>query len=296
MEKEFLSIGKYLLGKEECEICAEAFMADICVPMSDVVMGNPRAALNVLSVLINGGENEFDKVAKPGREKLVEMGFDSNINVYDVENMIAERDGFHMMLSCWPSIKLFEDALFGLDGMVGYTMSFELNRFVRENNDRERLVNCPELRQPVHAARLIKDEDGVYDFEYAHGPATLKCFEEDGKSKDGWMPCYDMAQVKRIMLRFVSSCPETRVKDNGDGFCFQSRVFLPYNNEERMDWGLDYPVEAVPFAYVMAGMLHSFRQMDMGKAVAKASGIDINDGEAMMNLLKGMFFSGKGEA
>lgn len=296
MEKEFLSIGKYLLDKEECEICAEAFMADICVPLSDMVMGNPRAALNVLSALINGGENEFAKVAKPGREMLEEMGYGSNANVYDIESMIAERDGFHMMLSCWPSIQFFKDTLFGLNSTVGYTMSFELNRFVRENNDRKRLVSCPELCQPVHAARLVKDEDGVYDFEYAHGPVTLECFEEDGKSKDGWMPCYDMAQVKRIMLRFVSSCPETRVKDNGDGFCFQSRIFLPYNNEGRMDWDLDYPVEAVPFAYVMAGMLHSFRQMDMGKAVAKASGIDINDGEAMMNLLKGMFFSGKEEA
>lgn len=295
MEQGFLSIGKYLLDKEECEICAEAFMADIYIPMSDVVMKNPVAALNVLSVLINGGENEFAKVAKPGSEKLEEMGYGGNANVYDIRNIIAERDGFHMMLSCWPSAQFFKDTLFGLDGAVGYTMSFELNRFVRESNDRTRLVSCPELRQPVHAARLVKDEDGVYDFEYAHGPATLECFEEDGKSKDGWMPCYDMAQVKRIMLRFVASCPETRVKDSGDGFCFQSRLFLP-GNKEYDEWGMDYPVETVPFAYVMAGMLHSFRQMDMGKAVARASGIDINDGEAMMNLLKGMFFSGKGEA
>lgn len=296
MEKEFLSIDKYLLDKEECEICAEAFMADIYVPMADAVMGSPRAALNVLSVLINGGKNEFAKVAKPSREKMKEMGYGNNTNVYDVENMIAERDGFHMMLSCWPSMQFFKDALFGLNGMVGYTLSFELNRFVCESNDRTRLVNCPELRQPVHAARLVKDEDGVYDFEYMHGSATLECFEEDGKSKDGWMPCYDMAQVKRIMLRFVSSCPETRVKDSGDGFCFQSRIFLPYDNKERMDWEMDYPVEAVSFACVLAGMLHCFRQMDMGKAVAQASGIDINDTEAMTNLIKGMFFSGEGKS
>ena len=296
MEQGFMSIGKYLLDKEECEICAEAFMADIYIPMSDVVMGSPRAALNVLSVLIEGGENQFARTAKPSREKLEEMGYSKNTNVYDTESMVVERDGFHMMLSCWPSTQFFEDTLFGLNGMVGYTMSFELNRFIRENNDRAHLVNCPELRQPMHAARLVKDEDGVYDFEYAHGPETLEHFEEDGKSKDGWMPCYDMAQVKRIMLRFVASCPETRVKDNGDGFCFQSRLFLPGNNEGYDEWGMDYPVETVPFAYVMAGMLHSFRQMDMGKAVARASGIDINDGEAMMNLLKGMFFSGKGEA
>lgn len=291
MEKEFLSIGKYLLDKKECEICAEAFMADIYIPMSDVVMKNPVAALNVLSVLIDGGENQFAKTAKPSKEELKEMGYGSNTNVYDIGNMIAERDGFHMMLSCWPSTQFFKDALFGLDGMVGYTMSFELNRFVRESNDRTHLISCPELRQPVHATRLVKDEDGVYDFEYAHGPATLECFEEDGKSKDGWMPCYDMAQVKRIMLRFVASCPETRVKDGDDGFCFQSRVFLPYNKDENMDWEFDYPVETVPFAYVMASMLHSFRQMDIGRAVARASGIDINDEKAMMNLLEGMFFS-----
>lgn len=295
MEKGFLSIGKYLLDKGECEICAEALMADLYIPMSDVVMGSPRAALNVLSVLIDGGENRFARTAKPEREKLEEMGY-GNANVYDTKSMVVERDGFHMMLSCWPSIQFFKDALFGLNGMVGYTLSFELNRFVRENNDRTRLVNCPELRQPVYAARLVKDEDGVYDLEYVHGPATVDCFEEDGKSKDGWMPCYDMAQVKRIMLRFVSSCPETRVKDNGDGFCFQSRMFLPGNKVEGIDWEMDYPVEAVSFACVMAGMLHSFRQMDMGKAVAKASGIDINDGEAMLNLIKGMFFSGKGES
>ena len=290
-----MSIGKYLLDKGECEICAEALMADLYIPMSDVVMGSPRAALNVLSVLIDGGENRFARTAKPEREKLAEMGY-GNANVYDTKSMVVERDGFHMMLSCWPSIQFFKDALFGLNGMVGYTLSFELNRFVRENNDRTRLVNCPELRQPVYAARLVKDEDGVYDLEYVHGPATVDCFEEDGKSKDGWMPCYDMAQVKRIMLRFVSSCPETRVKDNGDGFCFQSRMFLPGNKVEGIDWEMDYPVEAVSFACVMAGMLHSFRQMDMGKAVAKASGIDINDGEAMLNLIKGMFFSGKGES
>ena len=270
-------------------------MADLYIPMSDVVMGSPRAALNVLSVLIDGGENRFARTAKPEREKLEEMGY-GNANVYDTKSMVVERDGFHMMLSCWPSIQFFKDALFGLNGMVGYTLSFELNRFVRENNDRTRLVNCPELRQPVYAARLVKDEDGVYDLEYVHGPATVDCFEENGKSKDGWMPCYDMAQVKRIMLRFVSSCPETRVKDNGDGFCFQSRMFLPGNKVEGIDWEMDYPVEAVSFACVMAGMLHSFRQMDMGKAVAKASGIDINDGEAMLNLIKGMFFSGKGES
>ena len=295
MEKEFLSIGKYLLDKEECEICAEAFMADIYIPMSDVVMGSPRAALNVLSVLIDGGENQFAKTAKPSKEELKEMGYGSNTNVYDIGNMITERDGFHMMLSCWPSTQFFKDTLFGLNGMVGYTMSFELNRFIRENNDRAHLVNCPELRQPIYAARLVKDEDGVYDLEYAHRPDTLDCFDEDGKSKDGWIPCYDMAQVKRIMLRFVASCPETRVKDSGDGFCFQSRAFLPYNNGGRMDWEFDYPVETVPFVYVMASMLHSFRQMDMGKAVAKASGIDISDEKAMTNLLKGMFFSGKEE-
>ena len=291
MEKEFLSIGKYLLDKEECEICAEAFMADIYIPMSDVVMKNPVAALNVLSVLIDGGENQFAKTAKPSKEELKEMGYGSNTNVYDIGNMIAERDGFHMMLSCWPSTQFFKDALFGLDGMVGYTMSFELNRFVRENNDTIRLIGCPELMQPARAARLVKDEEGVYDFEYAHWPGTSDCFTEDGRSKDGWMPCYDMAQVKRIMLRFVASCPETRVKDSGDGFCFQSRLFLPGNNEGYDEWGMDYPVETVPFAYVMASMLHSFRQMDMGKAVARASGIDINDEKAMMNLLKGMFFS-----
>lgn len=295
MENGFVSIGKYLLNKEECEICAEAFMADIYVPMSDRVMKSPVAALNVLSVLINGGENQFARTARPSKEELKEMGY-GNANVYDIGNMVAERDGFHMMLSCWPSIQFFKDALFSLDGTVGYTLSFELNRFVRESNDRTRPVNCPELFQPVRAARLVKDEDGVYGFEYAHWPDTSDCFEEDGKSKDGWMPCYDMAQVKRIMLRVVASCPETRVKDNGDGFCFQSRIFLPYNTEERMDWDMDYPVETVPFAYVMAGMLHSFRQMDMGKAVARASGIDINDEKAMMNLLKGMFFGGKGEA
>lgn len=288
-----MSIGKYLLDKEECEICAEAFMADIYVPMSEMVMKSPVAALNVLSVLINGGENEFAKMARPSKEKLVEMGYDRNTNVYDIGNMVSERDGFHMMLSCWPSMQFFKDALFSLDGMVGYTLSFELNRYMRENNDRAHLISCPELCQPVRAARLVKDENGVYDFEYAHWPDTSDCFEEDGKSKDGWIPCYDMAQVKRIMLRFVASCPETRVKDTGDGFCFQSRIFLPYNTEERMDWDLDYPVETVPFAYVMAGMLHSFRQMDMGKAVAKASGIDINDTEAMTNLIKGMFFDGK---
>ena len=293
MEKGFLSIGKYLLDKEECEICAEAFMADIYIPMSDVVMKSPVAALNVLSVLINGGENQFAKLAKPSREKLVEMGY-GNANVYDASSMVVERDGFHMMLSCWPSMKFFEDAMFALDGTVGYTLSFELNRFIRESNDRMRLVSCPELCQPVRAARLIKDEEGVYDFEYAYKPDTLDCFEEDGKSKDEWMPCYDMAQVKRIMLRFVSSCPETRVKDSGDGFCFQSRLFLPGNIGEQDDWGFDYPVEAVPFASVMAGMLHSFRQMDMGRAVAQASGIDINDTEAMANLIKGMFFNGKG--
>lgn len=291
-----MSIGKYLLDKEECEICAEAFMADICVPMSDVVMGNPRAALNVLSVLINGGENEFAKVAKPSREKMKEMGYGNNTNVYDIRNMVAERDGFHMMLSCWPSIQFFKDSLFSLNGMVGYTMSFELNRFVRENNDRTRLVNCPELRQPVHAARLVKDEDGVYDFEYAHGPATLECFEEDGKSKDGWMPCYDMAQVKRIMLRFAEICPETRVQSDSNGFCFQARPFSCYGMKDSTSWEMDYPVEAVPFAFVMASLLHSFRQIDMGKAVAQASGIDITDGKAMLKLLEGMFFSGKGEA
>lgn len=296
MEKGFLSIGKYLLNKEECEICAEALMADLYIPMSDVVMKSPTAALNVLSVLINGGENQFARVANPDREKLAEMGYGNNANVYDIRNMIAERDGFHMMLSCWPSIQFFKDALFGLDGMVGYTLSLELNRFIRENNDRMRLVSCPELRQPVRAARLVKDEDGVYGFEYKHWPDTSDCFEEDGKSKDGWMPCYDMAQVKRIMLRFVSSCPETRVKDNGDGFCFQSRMFLPDNKWENIDWEMDYPVEAVPFACVMAGMMHTFRQMDMGKAVARASGININDEKAMMNLLKGMFFNERGEA
>ena len=290
MEKGFLSIGKYLLDKEECEICAEAFMADIYIPMSDVVMKSPVAALNVLSVLINGGENQFAKAAKPSKEKLVEMGY-GNANVYDASSMVVERDGFHMMLSCWPSIQFFKDALFGLDGMVGYTLSFELNRFIRENNDTIRLIGCPELMQPARAARLVKDEEGVYDFEYAHWPGTSDCFTEDGRSKDGWMPCYDMAQVKRIMLRFVASCPETRVKDSGDGFCFQSRLFLPGNNEGYDEWGMDYPVETVPFAYVMASMLHSFRQMDMGKAVARASGIDINDEKAMMNLLKGMFFS-----
>lgn len=290
-----MSIGKYLLDKGECEICAEAFMADIYVPMAEVVMSSPVAALNVLSVLIDGGENQFAKTAKPSREELKEMGY-GNTNVYDIGNMVAERDGFHMMLSCWPSTQFFKDALFGLNGMVGYTMSFELNRFVRENNDRTRLVGCPELRKPVHAARLVKDEDGVYNFEYAHSPATLGCFEEDGKSKDGWIPCYDMAQVKRIMLRFVSSCPETRVKDSGDGFCFQSRIFFPDNKNENMDWEMDYPVEAVSFACVLAGMLHCFRQMDMGRAVAQASGIDINDTEAMTNLMKGMFFSGEGKS
>lgn len=295
MENGFVSIGKYLLNKEECEICAEAFMADIYVPMSDRVMKSPVAALNVLSVLIDGGKNQFARTARPSKEELKEMGY-SKDSVYDIGNMVAERDGFHMMLSCWPSMQFFKDALFSLDGTVGYTLSFELNRFVRENNDRTRLVSCPELRKPVHAARLVKDEDGVYDVEYAHEPATLECFEEDGKSKDGWMPCYDMAQVKRIMLRFVSSCPETKVKDVGDGFCFQPRIFLSYNNkEENIDWEFDYPVEAVPFAYVMASMLHSFRQMDMGRAVAQASGIDINDEKAMTNLLKGMFFSGKEE-
>ena len=294
MENGFVSIGKYLLDKGECEICVEAFMADIYVPMSDMVMKSPVAALNVLSVLIEGGENQFAKTAKPSREKLKEMGY-SKDSVYDIGNMVAERDGFHMMLSCWPSMQFFKDALFGLDGMVGYTLSFELNRFIRENNDTMRLLRCPELMQPARAARLAKDEEGVYDFEYAHWPGTSDCFTEDGRSKDGWMPCYDMAQVKRIMLRFVNSCPETRIKDSDDGFCFQSRIFFPDNKNENMDWEMDYPVEAVSFACVLAGMLHCFRQMEMGRAVAQASGIDINDTEAMTNLIKGMFFSGEGK-
>ena len=92
MENGFVSIGKYLLDKEECEICAEAFMADIYVPMSDRVMKSPVAALNVLSVLINGGENQFAKAARPSREKLKEMGY-SKDSVYDIGNMVAERDG-----------------------------------------------------------------------------------------------------------------------------------------------------------------------------------------------------------
>lgn len=296
MEKEFLSIGKYLLDKGECEICAEAFMVDLYVPMSDVVMGSPRAALNVLSVLIEGGENRFARTAKPDREMLEEMGYGRNVSLYDIMNMVTEREGFHMMLSCWPSVQFFKDTLYGLDGAVGYTLSFELNRFVREHNDRENLFKYPELRQPVHAARLVKDEDGIYDVEYAHGPYTLDYFEEDGKGKNGWMPCYDMAQVKRIMLRFAEICPETRVQSGSDGFCFQARPFSCYGMKDSTGWEMDYPVEAVPFAFVMASLLHSFRQIDMGKAVAQASGIDITDGKAMLKLLEGMFFSGKGEA